>query len=529
MKRVITAAAALAATALSVAACSSGASSGGNAAAPSSSSSSSTSSSTSTSYVSGRTAAILLPSDPGSLDPDLTSISVAFQADYFLYDSLINFAPNGALEPGLATKWSGTTTSATFTIRKGVTCSDGSPLTAATVAANINFIGNIKNASSRAGIWAQPGATATADNATGTVTVKSPVPDAFLVSDLGQTQIVCDAGLKNRKLLQEGAEGTGLYTLTSAVPGSSYTLSLRKGYNWGPGGVTSATKGLPATVVLKVVTNMTTGANLLLSGGANIGEVVGPDTQRLTSLYSQSVDAPFGVLWFNQKPGTPTAQEPVRQALTESRQRAQRGQVRTSGTGKPTTGMVAPALSPCKGNTVSGNLPAYDQSAAKSALDGKNLSIAVYYPTSMGSGGAAAAELMQSTWSQLGVKVSLHGITDAEIDSEIVAGTAAWNVAIVPIGLTTPSELVPFVSGATPPTGEDFSYIKNAAYTADVTKASSVEGSAGCPDWNAAESELYKDVDLVPFVDSATATYAKGATFSLSQGSIMPASIRMLG
>jgi len=523
VKRVLTAVAALAATALSVAACSSGASSGGNAAASSSSSSSSTA------YVSGRTATIMLPSDPGNLDPDLTSLSVTEAADYFLYDSLINFAPNGTPEPGLATKWSGTTTSVTYTIRKGVTCSDGSPLTAAAVAANINFIGNVKNASSRAGVWVEPGATATADNATGTVTVKSPVPDAFLATDVGQAQIVCDSGMKNRKLLQEGAEGTGLYTLTSAVPGSSYTLTLRKGYDWGPGGVTSATKGLPATVVLKVVANMTTGANLLLSGGANIGEVVGPDTQRLTSLYSQSVDAPFGILWFNQKQGTPTAQEPVRKALTESLQLTQLGQVLTSGTGAASTGMVTAALSPCKGNTVSGNLPAYDQSAAKSALAGKNLSIAVYYPTSSGSGAASAAELMQTTWSQLGVKVSLHGITDAELDSEIVAGTAAWNVAIVPIGLTTPSELVPFVSGATPPTGEDFSYIKNAAYTADVTKASSAAGSTGCPDWNAAETQLYKDVDLVPFADSAIATYAKGATFSLSQGSVMPASIRMLG
>jgi peptide/nickel transport system substrate-binding protein len=522
VKRVITAAAALAATALSVVACSSGASSGGSAA-------SSSSSSSSTAYVSGQTATIMLPSDPGNLDPDLTSISVTEAADYFLYDSLINFTPAGAPEPGLATKWSGTTTSATYTIRKGVTCSDGSPLTAATVAANINFIGNVKNASSRAGVWVEPGATATADNATGTVTVKSPVPDAFLVTDVGQAQIVCDSGMKNRKLLQEGAEGTGLYTLTSAVPGSSYTLALRKGYDWGPGGVTSATKGLPATVVLKVVTNMTTGANLLLSGGANIGEVVGPDTQRLTSLYSQSVNSPFGVLWFNQKAGTPTAQEPVRHALTESLQLTQLGQVLTSGTGAASTGMVTAALSPCKGNTVAGNLPAYDQSAAKSALAGQNLSIAVYYPTSAGSGAASAAELMQSTWSQLGVKVSLHGITDAEIDSEIVAGTAAWNVAIVPIGLTTPSELVPFVSGTTPPNGEDFSYIKNAAYTADVAKASSAPGSAGCPDWNAAETDLYKDVDLVPFVDSAIATYAKGATFKLSQGSIMPASIRMLG
>jgi peptide/nickel transport system substrate-binding protein len=519
VKRVLTTVAALAATVLTVAACSSGASSGGSATAPASS----------TSYVDGQTATIVLPSDPGTLDPDLTSGSVASNADFFLYDSLINFAPDGAFEPGLATKWSGATTSATFTIRKGVTCSDGSPLTAATVAANINFIGNVKNASSRAGIWVEPGATATADNATGVVTVKSPVPDAFLVSDVGQTDIVCDSGLANRKLLQEGAEGTGLYTLTSSVPGSSYTLTLRKGYNWGPGGVTSATKGLPATVVLKVVTNMTTAANLLLSGGANLGEVVGTDTQRLTSLYTQAAVNPYGVLWFNQRKGSPTAQEPVRKALTQALQLTQLGQVLTSDAGKPATGLVTPALSACKGNTVSGNLPAYDLSAAKAALAGKNLSIAVYYPASAGGGASAAAELMQSTWSQLGVKVSLHGITDAEIDTEIISGQAAWNVAIVPIGLTSPSELVPFVSGATPPNGTDFSYINNAAYTADVTKAASVEGAAGCPEWNAAEGALYKDVDVVPFADSATNFYAKNATFQLSLALIEPFSIRMLG
>jgi peptide/nickel transport system substrate-binding protein len=517
VKRALTVTAALAAVTLTAAGCSGGGSSTGSAAA------------SSASYVDGQTATILLPSDPGTLDPDLTSASVAENADFFLYDSLINFAPSGALEPGLATKWSGTTTSATFTLRKGITCSDGSPLTAATVAANINYIGNVKDGSSRAGVWVEPGATATADAATGTVTVKSPVPDAFLVSDVGQTDIVCGSGLANRKLLQEGAEGTGMYTLTSSVPGSSYTLTLRKGYDWGPGGVTSATKGVPAMVVLKVVANMTTAANLLLSGGANMGEVVGSDTQRLTNLYTKAAVNPYGVLWFNQTKGMPTAQESVRKALTQALQLPELGQVLTSDAGQPATGLVTPALSACKGNTISGNLPAYDLSAAKAALAGKNLSIAVYYPTSAGSGASAAAELMQSTWSQLGVKVSLHGITDAEIDSQIISGTAAWNVAIVPIGLTSPSELVPFVSGATPPNGTDFSYIDNAAYTADVAKAASVAGAAGCPEWNAAEGALYRDVDVVPFVDSATNFYAKDATFQLSLGLIMPASIRMLG
>jgi peptide/nickel transport system substrate-binding protein len=526
-RRALAAAAALSAAAVSVAACSSGGSSAG----PSSGTggTASGSSSASAPVASGQAATVVLPSDPGSLDPDLTSLSVTLQADMFLYDSLINFTPSGAIESNLATKWSGTATTASYTLRKGVTCSDGSPLTASTVAANINYIGNVKNASSRVGVWVPPGATATGDDATGVVTVKSQVPDAFLVSDVGQTEVVCGNGMKNRSLLKEGADGTGMYTLTSAVPGSSYTLTLRKGYNWGPGGVTSSTAGVPATVTLKVVSNMTTAANELLAGQANIGEVVGPDTQRLTSLYAQSIYTPFGELWFNEKAGQPTADVAVRKALTEGVQLAQLGQVLTSGAGKPATGLVAPALSPCKGNTVGSNLPAYSQSAAKSALAGKNLTLNVYYPTSLGTGGSAAAELLQQTWSQLGVKVSLHGVTDAELDSEIVAGTAAWSAAIIPLGLTSPTELVPFVSGATPPKGTDFAYINNPAYTAAVTKASSTVGQAGCPQWNAAETALFKNVDLVPFVDSALTDYAKGATFQLSQGSIMPSTIRMLG
>jgi len=62
-----------------------------------------------------------------------------------------------------------------------------------------------------------------------------------------------------------------------------------------------------------------------------------------------------------------------------------------------------------------------------------------------------------------------------------------------------------------------------------VAKAAATAGQAGCPDWNAAETALFKNVDLVPFVDSALTTYAKGANFQLTQGTIMPSTIRMLG
>jgi peptide/nickel transport system substrate-binding protein len=525
--RVLTTAAALSAAAVSVAACSSS----GSSSTPSSGSSASSSASGSASaqVLSGKAATFLLPSDPGSLDPQQTALSVTYQADLFLYDSLISTSPSGTPEANLATKWSGTTTTASYTLKKGVTCSDGSALTASTVAANINYIGNVKNASARVGIWVPPGATATGDDATGVITVKSPVPDPFLVTDVGSTEIVCGKGMKNRGLLKEGADGTGPYTLTSAVPGSSYTLTLRKDYTWGPGGVTSSTPGLPATVTLKVVSNMTTGANELLAGQANLGEIIGSDASRVSSLYAKSIYAPLGELWFNEKSGSPTASLAVRKALTQALQLNQLGQVLTAGTGKPATALVEQSLTPCKGNTIGANLPAYDAAAAKSALSGQKLSLAVYYPTSLGTGATGAATLLQQTWSQLGVNVSLHAITDAQVSSDIVGGTAAWNVIILPLGLTSPNQLVPFVSGATPPKGTDFAYINNPTYTADVTKASGIAGTAGCPDWNAAETALFKNVDLVPFVNSAITWYAKGATFEFTQDMISPTSIRMVG
>jgi peptide/nickel transport system substrate-binding protein len=497
-------------------------------------------------YASGQTLTMILPSDPGNLNPDFTSLNVTLQVDAFLYDSLIATASNGSLEPNLATTWQGSTTTASYTLRNGITCSDGTALTASDVAANINFVGNPKNASNAIGLFVPPGATATADNATGTVTVKSPEPDAFLARDVGGLPIVCPAGLANRQSLAEGADGTGMYTLTNAVAGSQYTLTLRKGYRWGPAGVTSDTKGVPAKVVLKVVSNMTTAANLLIAGQANIGEVLGQDEQRLRAqrLDEQDMTAPFGDLWFNEKPGLPGASAAVRRALTEAVQLSQLGQVVTSDTGTPATGLVAPSQDPCRGNTVGSTLPGYNLAAAKAALtaagwvpgpggirvkDGTKLAMAVYYPTGVGAGMASGAELLQQDWAGLGVQVTLRGITDAELDTAIVGGQAAWGAGLIPLAVTVPSQLVPFVSGPTPPKGTNFAYINNAAYAADVARAANQTDTAGCPDWNAAESALFQATDPVPFVDSATPTFAAGATFQLSQAWVMPSTIRMLG
>jgi peptide/nickel transport system substrate-binding protein len=477
----------------------------------------------------GKTFTLVLGADPGNLDPHFTSLSVTLQVDRFLYDTLATISGDKML-PNLAASWTDSPTKAVFTLRKDITCSDGTKLTASDVADNINFVGDPKNKSTRIGVFVPPGATAVGDDAAGTVTVTAATPDPFLARTVAGLQIVCPKGMKDRGILKSGGDGTGMFTLTDAVAGDHYTFTRRKDYAWGTGDWKTDQKGLPDKVVLKVVSNESTAANLFLSGQVNAVNLIGPDKQRVAAKkpFERDLESPLGELWFNHKPGMPTADASVRKALTQALDLSQLEKVVTSGTGKPATGLVAPSLGPCGGDTVSGNLPAHDADAAKAALAGKKLKIAFYYPTSLGPTFQSAAELVQQVWGKLGVDVQLKGISDAEAASLVLGGQGPWNAAFLPIGVDLPTQLVPFLSGATPPNGSNFAYIQNPQYTAAVQQAAAKAGTAGCAEWGAAEKALFAQVDLVPFANSVSPTFGQHATFELMQGSILPSSIRML-
>ncbi|MFF7637477.1 hypothetical protein ACFZB9_30685 [Kitasatospora sp. NPDC008050] len=81
-------------------------------------------SSTTTPLVEHGTVRIAESSEIPSFDP--YSAFGASQARY-AYDSLVNLAPDGTLVTGLASSWQATATTAAFTHRPGVTCSDGTP------------------------------------------------------------------------------------------------------------------------------------------------------------------------------------------------------------------------------------------------------------------------------------------------------------------------------------------------------------------------------------------------------------------
>ncbi|MFI6063077.1 hypothetical protein [Streptomyces sp. NPDC051286] len=74
-----------------------------------------------------------ISSDPRRLDPQMTLLAVVIQTDRYLYDTLLDGDSAGKPMAGLADKWRATTTRATLTLRRGITCADGSPLTAADV------------------------------------------------------------------------------------------------------------------------------------------------------------------------------------------------------------------------------------------------------------------------------------------------------------------------------------------------------------------------------------------------------------
>ena len=77
---------------------------------------------------------------------------------------------------------------------------------------------------------------------------------------------------------------------------------------------------MPATVVMKIIENEGTAANLLVSGDINAAPVIGPDAKRLEAqdLFSAGTPALQGEQWYNHDDGHATSDPDVRMALTQA-------------------------------------------------------------------------------------------------------------------------------------------------------------------------------------------------------------------
>lgn len=497
------------------------------------------------SFVDGGTFNIQITTDPGNLDPLGAADNTTMLLAGFAYDTLINLDEKGEPVPQLAEKWQISPTTATFTLRKDVTCGDGTKLTATQVAANFTYVKNPDNQSPIIGSrLPNSDFTVTADDTASTVTVTLAKPHGFLLAGAGLIPIVCAKGTADRKSLEHGTDGTGPYRLVESVASDHYTFEVRKDYRWGPNGAGTQAAGVPAKVVFKVVQSESTAVNLLLSGQLNALSVSGVDRKRLQNKGFHEVSDPGlpQLLFFNQRPGHPGADPAVRKALTTGLDLGKLVKVMTQDNGSAPANLQSNQPKPCRIDTVPGSLPAHDKAAAGAALDaagwaagsggvrakdGKKLSLRLQYPSGESSLDAGM-ELLSQMWKELGVEVAVKP-QDANALSETLFGNpGAWDAAVLGIGVSFPSQLVGFLSGPAVPDGQNFAALNNPDYTRLAGQAGGTPGAAGCELWAQAEKTLFQRQDVVPLSVSIVHTFGNKARFASGWAGYEPTSLRLL-
>lgn len=471
-----------------------------------------------------------LNGDPGTLSPLVAPAAAARLITPIAYDHLLHFDTNGDPVPWLAESWEESPTSVTYTLKEGITCSDGSELTAQTVADNFAFVEDEANGSPARGAQIPAGISVEADNATREFTITTTTASSFLLFQTGTLDIVCQSVLDDPDSAAAATNGTGLYEMVDAVPNDSYTFERRDAYTWGYDETTADTEGLPKTIVVRIVSNESTLTNLLLSGEINAGNVNGPDVARLESAGLESAGTPWpvGEMYFNQSNGRPTADLRVRQALTMALDLDDLTQVISGGRGQRLEGMVTLEPNPCGPyNSTEGLLPDTDPAKAASLLDeagwsetadgtrekdGQPLSLTLVYDNTT-DGQKAAAELTQMKWQELGATVNLKGGDNSfQIANTIgTADSASWDVTWITLKLLMPSSLTSFVSGPTPLDGNNFTHAINAEYEALVAQASELQAPEACEVWEQAEEALIRDLTVLPYAVQPQQTYLKNA------------------
>jgi len=452
----------------------------------------------------GDKASIAMASDPTTLDPQKGTVAADFLMARMLYDSLVRRDDGGKIIAGLATSWKASPTKAEFTLRDGLTCSDGKPLTATQVAKSISrFADPATGAVSAAQVFG-PGnkVTATGDDAGRTVTVSLATPwsDLLMGLSLPQAGIVCGAALDDPGLIKKGAKGagTGPYYVSTATPGSNYALAARDGYAWAPAFAKMPTGKVPKAVDMRVVQSEATQANQLQIGDLDYGGITGADAARFTGKPGFTIAAnPIirMMVVFNERSGHPGADPKVREAVARALDRQAFNQAVTRGSGVLLTS-IADAKVPCV-STDESLLTKTDPAAAKGALKGVKIKVV---GTNAVAGGAGN-EYVQATLKAAGANVQLRNIDSATWGTDVLGNKGDWDLTVLPNLnltnlLTTPASQL---AGAEPPKGRNFGGVQNAAFLKGMGKAlSTTDEAAKCGAWGDAQKALLQRNDVIP-------------------------------
>jgi peptide/nickel transport system substrate-binding protein len=213
--------------------------------------------------------------EPESLD--FTTISGAAIPQILLdnvYETLVTQAQDGSIQPGLAESWTVSDDGKTydFTLRSGVTFSDGTPFTADDAAFSINYVKTKWTVGVAKAMDVVTSATAVSPTE---LKVVLSQPNALWLFKM-TTRIGAMMSPKHVDTLATEAIGTGPFTVGDWVHGVSITLNRNDAY-WGP-------KALEKSIVFTYFSDPTAMNNALLTG----------DIQVITTVQTPQALAQFG-------------------------------------------------------------------------------------------------------------------------------------------------------------------------------------------------------------------------------------------
>jgi peptide/nickel transport system substrate-binding protein len=340
-----------------------------------------------------------------------------------MYDTLVSFAPGKTdPEPSLAESWKASkdAKSFTFTLRDGVTFSDGTPLTSKDVLFSLNRLVNIKGS----GAFLLDGTTISAPDAR-TVVVESKAsnpallrilatpPTSILNSKLvkangGSDAKDADKTDKAEGFLQKTSAGSGPYVLTQGQQNQQYTLEQNPEY-WG------RASGFPKVVVRNMpaptqLLNVQRGVNeIALDLSAQQAQTL-ENNDKLQVKIDASVNV-FDVEGNMDESVSPTGNEDVRKAIRLALD--YEGYKKLSGVGAE----QAPGVIPSQflGALTPEDAVQQDIDGAKAALAAsgvENPSIELAYPSDATPNGvsfASVAQKVKSDLEKIGFSVKLKG------------------------------------------------------------------------------------------------------------------------
>jgi peptide/nickel transport system substrate-binding protein len=379
-----------------------------------------------------------------------------------MYDTLVTFKP-GKTDPvpDLAESWKGSddATTYTFTLRDGVTFSDGTPVTSADVVFSLNRLVNLQDAPA----FLLADTTVTAPDAK-TVVVKSKTPNPALLRILAtpptsilNSKVVKahggtdakDAAKKDtaQTYLQTASAGSGAYTLTGGQQNQQYTLAVNPKY-WGdaPGFGKVVVRNMAAPTQLLNVQRGSDEIALDLSA-QQAGTLKNNDKLQVTTNASVNI---FDVEANMDSKISPTGNADLRKAIRLALDYD--GYVQLSGVGAA----QAPGVIPSQ---FLGALPAADavkqdveqakQLVASSGVSNPTVNLA--YPSDATPNGvsfASIAQKVQSDLGKVGIKVELKGSPAVAFLKDYAAGKNQMSVSYWGPDYPDPNDYLVYAPGA---------------------------------------------------------------------------------